>query len=318
MAQTPAIRAIAHIFFLCIVALGLSAQRPELYRAGKHWGYQRHGEICIQPQYDTAFAFDATGTWAMVGQLQAGRKVTDQLTGEEQPVITYYFIKPDQTKLKLGLSPSDSVSGFPPQQELTGNYLLGNSVFKVLYDQKVWLFTRDGHQLSSGYDNIYPADSAGQFYITEHCSTWDQEIVHVKGLIDRTGKLIVPCEKKHISINNADSLIYTCSTVFNRRLADEVFDFGGRLVYANKNHIEFAAKGAYVYKIYEPKEMFIVNNGAKDLYGIEGKKFSHLGNNKALVAGADTWLVINLQTGKKQKVSQDAFLAFAFNLLLCL
>lgn len=289
---------------------------PEPYLSGNKWGYRLHGEVLIKPQYDTAFPFDQTGQIAMAGIRNTSRTEINPLTGEEKHVTDYCFINRDNARLSLKLqTSSDSVSVFPAQQELSLDYLSASPVFKVLYGQKVWLFNKQGKQLSAGFDNIYSAGTGSRFFITETYSEWDKEVVRVKGLIDTSGRTIVNCEKKHIRINTEDSVVYACSAIFNRRPSDEVFDYKGTLIYSNKHHIEFAAKELYVYVLYEPKEMFVVAGRTKDLYSIEGQHFYDLKHKKALIVDRDTWLLVNLQTGKKQKVNQEAFLALTYKFM---
>lgn len=280
---------------------------------GGKWGYRLGTNTIITPQYDTAFAFAPGGAFAMVGNRRVDRTEIDPLTGEERQSFDYYFIRPDNTKLVL-VAGKDSTSVFPDQQELCLNYLYSAPVFKVLYGKKVWLFAKNGRQLSGGYDDIYAVPDGGRFYITESYNEWEKEIVRVKGLIDTSGKQIVNCEKRQIHINTEDSLIYTCSTVFNRRLSDEVFDYDGNVVYSNKNHIEFAAKKIFVYRLFEPKELFMVSNGSKDLFGVEGEHFYPLKDRMALVTGASNWFLVNLQTGKKQRVNNGTVLTLSLKL----
>jgi len=248
----------------------------------------------------------------MAGTRNASHTEINPLTGEEKPVMDYCFITRDNVRLSLRLQPaSDSVSVFPAQQELSLGYLSASPVFKILYGQKVWLFNKRGKQLSAGFDDIYSAGAGGRFFVTETYSEWDKEVVRVKGLIDTSGRTIVSCEKKHIRINPEDSVVYACSAIFNRRLSDDVFDYHGALIYSNKHHLEFAAKELYVYVLYEPKEVYVVANKVKDLYSIEGQRFYDLKHKKALIVDRDSWLLVNLQTGKKQKVNKEAFLALA-------
>lgn len=294
----------------------LHGQAPEPYLAGNKWGYKLKGEVLIRPQYDTAFPFDRTGSVAMAGIKNASRTEINPLTGEEKQVTDYCFINRNNIRLSLKLQgPSDSVSVFPAQQELSLDYLSAASVFKVLYGQKVWLFNKQGKQLSAGFDDLYPAGTGSRFFITETYSEWDKEVVRIKGLIDTNGRTIVNCEKKHIRINAEDSVIYTCSAIFNRRLSDEAFDYKGAMIYSNKHHMEFAAKELYVYVLYEPKELFVVANKTKDLYSIEGQHFYDLKHKKALIVDQDTWLLVNLQTGKKQKVNKEAYWALTYKFM---
>ncbi len=311
--NTIPIRRIFHIITLCFLASCLWAQVPEPYREGIKWGYRLNDQVLIMPQYDTAFPFDRTGRIAMAGIRNTSRTEINPLTGEENYRTDYCFINRHNIRLSLKLPASpDSVSVFPAQQELSLGYLSASSVFKVLYGQKVWLFSKQGKQLSAGFDDIYPTGAESRFFITETYSEWDKEVVRVKGLIDTSGRIIVNCEKKHIRINAEDSVIYACSAIFNRQLSDEVFDYKGSLVYSSKHHIEFAAKDVYIYVLYEPKELFVVAGKTKDLYRIEGQHFYHLKHKKGLIVDGDTWLLVNLQTGKKQRVNKAAFLDLCY------
>lgn len=279
-----------------------------MYSANKKWGYTVNNAVIINAQYDTAFAFDKSGSIAMVGNKNPLRMVINPLTGEETATIDYYFITKNNTRLKLKDNlQSDSVSVFPDQQELKLNYINNLNIFKIVYNNKVWLFHKNGKQLSQGFDDIFQS-GLNCFYITETYTEWDHEIVRSKGLIDTTGKTIVKCEKKHIRINPEDSVIYCCSAIFNKKLSDEVLDYKGNILYENKHHIEFAASGTYVYKLYEPEEVYMIESPAKkDLYGIAGEHFYYLKQNRVLIVNKEVWTLVNLQTGKKQKVNKDAF-----------
>lgn len=251
----------------------------------------------------------------MAGNRSKAHTAINPLTGEESRLMDYYFI--DQANRRIALKTEagkDSTSAFPDQQELALNYQNPSPVFQVLFNKKVWLFAKTGRQLSEGFDDLFPAGTDG-FYITEMYNEWDKEVVRQKGLVDKEGQIIVKCTKKQIHINTEDSLVYTCSAIFNKRLSDEVFDYRGNLVYSNKNHIEFASKQVYVYKLYEPKEVFVFGNqSGKDLYSIEGEQFYYLKQKKALVVNKDIWLLVNLQNGKKQKVNKSAYLSLIYTL----
>lgn len=252
----------------------------------------------------------------MAGNRNTAHMAINPLTGQESPQMDYYFIDRNNRRISLKTEAGkDSISVFPEQQELALNYQNALPVFKVLFHKKVWLFTKTGRQLSEGFDDLFPAGTDG-FYITETYHEWDKEVVRLKGLVDQQGQTIVKYIKKHVHINAEDSLVYTCSAAYNRRLSDEVFDYRGKLVYSNQNHIEFASKQVYVYKLYDPKEVFVFGNQAgKDLYSIEGERFYYLKQKKALVVNKDTWLLVNLQTGKKQKINKSACLGLIYTFM---
>ncbi len=279
------------------------------YKVNNKWGYKTASPV-IQPQYDTAFAFDQQDRIAMVGNKNNSKTLINPLTGEETAVIDYYFITDKNVKLKLKEAQSkDSISAFPNQEELKLDYLNTSSRFKVLYNNKVYLFNKAGKQLSYGFDNIVKSD-IDRFYITELYTESSGDIVRSKGLIDTTGKTIIKCENKHITINTEDSVIYCCSAVFNRSISDEVYNYSGTVIYTNKNHIEFSSKHIHVYKLYEPKIIYMIADDIKkDEFGIEGEDFYYLDHNKALIVNKENWILVNLETGKKQKVNKELYLS---------
>jgi len=266
--------------------------------------------VVIQPQYDTVFSFDKNDRIAMAGLRNEFKTLINPLTGEETGVIDYYFITAKNIKLKLKDTQfQDSVLIFPNQQELSLNYLNDEHEFKILFNNKVYLFNKNGKQLSTGFDNIFKSD-LDIFYVTELYTELSAEILRSKGLIDTTGKTIIKCENKHVVINREDSVIYCCSAVFNRNVSDEVYDYKGNVIYTNKNHIEFSSKHIHVYKLYDPKEIYMISDDLKkDEFGIEGEHFYYLDHSKALIVNKENWILVNLQTGKKQKVNKEFYLS---------
>lgn len=264
--------------------------------------------MVISPEYDSAYAFSPGNLLAMVSTKSQFNKITNPLTGEEEYEHDYFYINSKNEKLKiLAENFPDSVYAFPNQQEFGRDYLDSAAVFKVLFQDKVYLVSKTGKQLSQGFDNIYKSKFR-DFYLVENATEVEKRLVRIKGLVSTAGKVIVKCKYAAIDINPEDSSVYCCSAVYNNKLNDDVYDLKGKLFYTNKNHIAFSSKTVHVCKTYQPREMIVVENSAtKDQYELDGTDFYYMKNNKALVINKDSWYVIDLISRKKQKVDREDY-----------
>lgn len=286
------------------------------FSENQKWGYQEGNMTIIVPEYDTAFAFDKTNRVALVANKNELNKVVNPLTGEEEIALDYFYIDRKNNKIKLLAEHfPDSMYTFPDQQELQSNYLDSSNYFKILFQNKLYLFSKNGVQLSNGYDNIVPAKKA-DFFETENNSEIDKKIVRKKGLIDSTGLMIIKCRYNDVVINTEDSVIYCCSAIYNTKSNDDVFDYKGKMIYTNKKHIEFSSETIHVLKTYEPEEVFIVENDlTKENYEVTGSAFYYLKNNKALIVNKENWFVLDLKTKKRQKVDKETYFSNLYMML---
>ncbi len=176
----------------------------------------------------------------------------------------------------------------------------------------MYLISKKGKQLSEGYDNIYYYLHSN-FFLIEKYTLIDGETVRIQGLLNQEGKQIISCKYKHITINTEDSSIYCCSAVYNNKLNDDVYDYNGKLIYANKKHIEFSSKKIHIYKIYDPKDMIVIENeNTKNTLNIEGNKFKYIKNNKGIIKHEETLYFIDIISGKKTKVDKSLYYPFIF------
>lgn len=288
--------------------MALKAQLIKPFNENKKWGYKIGEKVIITPQYDTVFSFDKTNQIALVSNKNEFNKEVNLLTGEEEYVFDYFFINPKNNKVKLQVEHfPDSMFTFGNQQELQFNYLDSSNYFKILFQNKLYLVSKTGKQLSSGFDNIIETKAKGYFE-TEKYSEFNKEIIRTKGLVDSTGLEVVKCKFHSVSINTEDSTIYCCSAVYNSRLNDDVYNYKGKLIYSNKNHIEFSSKIIHVLKQYEPNETFVIENSiTKNSFDIDGNLFVYLKKNKALIINKDNWYIIDILTKKRQKVDKEEY-----------
>ncbi len=265
-------------------------------------------EIKIKAQYDSVFPFNKNNNLALVYIKNKNNIKTNRLLGQEEIQLDYFYINSSNKKIKLKADNfPDSVSVFENQFEFQKQYLDTNAVFKLLFQNKVYLFSKKGVQLSKGFDNIIECKNR-QFYIIENNSEIDKTILKSVGLIDVFGRELIKCKYKHIEFNIEDSSIYCCSAVFSNKQNDDVYDYNGKLIFTDRKHISFSSKLIHVMKLYEPKPSFLIenekNNTTKTLIGNE---FHYLGHNNVLIVDDDNWYIVNMITFERKKVKKENF-----------
>lgn len=265
-------------------------------------------EIKIKAVYDSAFPFNKNNNLALVFVENKFKTTLNHLTGEEEKQFDYLFI--NSSNHKLSIKPDnfpDSISVFENQYELQNEYLDSNNVFKLLFQNKVYLMSKKGKQLSGGFDNITETKNK-LFYFSENNSEIDKTILTSIGLIDTLGRTIIKCKYKHIEFNNEDSSIYCCSAVFSNKQNDDVYDYNGKIVYTDRKHISFSSKQIHIMKLYEPKPCFLVENSEKNTSKIiGGTEFHYIGNNIGLLIDDENWYIINIKTFEKKKINKEKF-----------
>ena len=293
----------------------LISQTITPFKENNKWGYQKGSKTIIVPQYDTAFIFDKTEQVALVANKSQFNKEVNPITGEEEYTYDYNYINNHNNKLKLLAEHfPDSMSTFSHQQELQFNYQDSSNYFKILFQSKLYLFSKKGKQLSSGFDNITETKAKGYFE-TENNVEFEKQLLRIKGLVDSTGLEIVKCKYNHVSINQEDSSIYCCSAVYNNKLNDDVYNYKGKIIYTHPKHIAFSSKTIHVMKSYLPKEEYIIENTITgDIYNMDGDNLFYLKNDKALLINKDNWCVLDLKTRKKQKVDKEEYFYNLFKL----
>lgn len=286
------------------------------FKENNKWGYKKGGIVSIAPEYDTAFIFDKTQQIALVANKSQFNKEVNPITGEEEYAYDYNYIDCKNNKLKLLAEHfPDSMFVFPNQQELQFIYMDSSNYFKILFQSKLYLFSKKGKQLSSGFDNITETKAKGYFE-TENNVEYEKQLLRIKGLVDSTGLEVVKCKYNHVAINQEDSSIYCCSAVYNNKLNDDVFNYKGKLIYTNPNHIAFSSKTIHVMKLYVPKEEFIVENTiTKDTYNFDGDRFFYLKKDKALLVNKENWYVVDIKTQKKHKVDKEEYFSNLFMMI---
>ncbi|MDF2448323.1 MAG: hypothetical protein K0R26_827 [Bacteroidota bacterium] len=294
----------------------MNAQNLTPFKFNQKCGFREGQTIKINAEYDTVFPFDKTQRIAMAANISDFKKNINPLTGEEMVGYDYFFIDRNNSKIKiLPEQFPDSVSVFPDQQELKNEYLNSQNCFKVLLQGKLYLVSKIGKQLSVGFDNLSSMPHRG-FFEAENHIVLNNASIRKKGLLDSSGKVIVPCKYAEITLNLSDSLVFCCSAFSNNKANDDVYNFNGSLVYSSNHHIEFFSKQFCILKKYVPEEIYVIaKNSKKESFELKGEQLYNLGNEKLLVIQSGNFMVLDINTKKRQKLDKEIYFKTLYSLL---
>lgn len=297
-----------YIFIFAVLSFTLPAQLIKPYSEVGKWGFKQNDSILIPAQFDTVFGFDKSNRVALVGNINPFTTTINPLSGETQAQIDYSFItRANRLVMLLPANFPDSISVLPDQQELKLAYQDSSDVFKILFHDKLYLFSKLGNQLSEGYDNI-SATSVPSLFLTELISEYQKQTVRMHGLINNSGKVIVKCRYNRVSINSADSLVYCCGLLPGKRANDDLFDWNGKLKYTTAEHLEYASKDIRILKMTTPANRYLIENLLLNKrFETEGNKLFILNSKEALVVNEKDWVMIELYTGKNRKVDKEKY-----------
>lgn len=280
----------------CFIWTLLSAQ-PVPFSEQKKWGMREGSRILIPARYDTLFAFDKQKNLCLAcfksEQTQSGKfiKVTN---------VNYACNYLDSTgkALVIRVSGRDTCSVFQLLKQTVKDYTANDSVFKVSCRNKKYLVRKNFRQLTfKPYIDIDLCDDPG-FYVAQDLNDAD---VPMYGLINRREELIIPFQYAGLRLNPSDSLVMVCGTGYGAGAEDFVFDYSGKKKFTYRHHIELATKDYILFKIFEPKEHFIVYELAKKQEnGLEADEVLYYKGKEIRMRIRNDWWLYNLENGEKR------------------
>jgi hypothetical protein len=230
------------------------SQTLSAFRSDNKWGYKNGDAVIIESQYDTALAFDQTSRIAMVGKAFSKRSLSANTFKKE---FTYSFINKKNQKIYIHPTDApDSICEFSLNKNMVADYMSNKELFAVNYAGKKFLLTKDGKQVSGAVDNFH-ATSVPHFFAYE---VKEKSGLGLWGLIDETGKHIIPVSYSKITINPRDSLIICCTAGIKSNGSDEIYNFSGERKFSSPRHIDYAYRNYAVYKLHEPEISYIIQD----------------------------------------------------------
>lgn len=203
----------------------------------------------------------------------------------------------------------------PFQQEFHLKYIGTNPFIYILFQDKMYLFTKEGKQLTIGYDHIYLQEKL-KGYVLENTIEKSGKQYLLKGLYNYDSNNSIPNKYKNIELNLTDSIYFCCSAVFDNLKNDDVYNYKGKLIAYSPEHIEFASKNCLITKIYQPKTYFLVDDKKQNKnYSIDGDELIPLKNNHCLIFSKNNYTLLNLITHKRIKVNESEIYNIIFALI---
>lgn len=302
------------LFVFCFFQIGAQNLFP-IHENGK-WGFSNGEKIIINPTYDTVFPFDEKNKIALVATINEFNSSINPLTGEKEPGYDYFYINTNNKKFKLLPNDfPDSLEHLPFQQEFHLKYRDCKSILHILFQDKVYLFSIDGKQLTQGYDNIYFQEKVKGFLLENIIEKSGKEYV-LKGLYNHESNSNIPCKYKTIEFNLTDSIYFCCSALFDNSKNDDVYNYKGKRVAYSPDHIEFASKNCLITKVYHPKTQFWVDDKKQNKnYSIEGDELIPLKNNHCLIISKNNYTLFDLNNHKRIKVNETEIYNIIFTLI---
>lgn len=276
------------------------------------WGFKQGEAVVIEPQYDTTFGFDATQQIALVANLNPKKNFINPLTKEIKKVYDFSYINPENRKVQLNIPNAPlPITEFQNQQRLSKEYLLASNYFKITQDNKTYLFSKAGKQITpNGYDNIR-FTKCPIFFITETKEKTGQTFV---GLIDDKEKQIVPATYSKITFNMYDSLIICCTAGVKFNGVDDVYNYNGDKLESSAHHVDYAFKDAVVYKLFEPKVSYLIHESeGNKLKPVAADKLYYVKDKNIIMKQGDNYYFYDFKTEKKTPFDKKLYLDYNLN-----
>jgi hypothetical protein len=275
----------------CVFSQVISAFKTQ----GK-WGFKKGENVIIEPQYDSIFGFDKTAQVCLVGNIDPKKRSVNSLTREVRIVYTFKYINPDNDRLYFR-SPNaiDSSSEATPSKYSGSLYQSANGLMIACVSGKKVLATKKGVQISDSYDNI-SFTKIPDLYAFERSSAW--------GLINKTGKELIPPTYSKISFNIFDSLIYCCTAGSKYNGSDDIYNYKGEKIHSSNKHIQCASKSYVIYRLYASENSFIVFDVKENKErSLKAEYVYYLKDNKVALLD-DDWFFYDLKTDKRTPIDK--------------
>ncbi len=207
-----------------------------------------------------------------------------------------YFNRADK-RLMVKMPGNDTCTVFTFNKHSTKQFTENAGFFAVCVKNKKNLVDRDFNQVTfKGYHDIgFCADPAFLLVQVNENNTL------LTGVINFKEEQVVPFQYSDIKFNTQDSLVVACSAGIRATTEDDIYNYEGKKVASYHKHVDMVTKNFVIYKLYEPKEYYIINNIAtkeeKPLYADEVQL---LGSDEILIRIKNDWFIYDMITNQKK------------------
>lgn len=284
------------VFFILVFSQKLNSQTLP-FKENLKWGIKENEKVIIKPVYDTVFNFDNSGK-VCLACFKAKAPSANKFIKTVSVTYSCNYLNKLGEKLKIKTDDADTCTVFALGKTTIKQYTENLSYFIVSSKSKKYLIGKDfGQPIAKGYNEIYLTSEPG-FVITEIKS--EANIVYT-GLIDLKGDEVIPFQYSGIKVNNKDSIIVGCSAGIGINGDDDIFDYNGKKLASYKRHIDMATKNFVIYKIFEPKEYYILLNlKNKEETIFNADEVTPFEKDEVLLRTKNDWFVFNLASKQRK------------------
>ncbi|MGZ3900002.1 MAG: hypothetical protein ACXVNM_07180 [Bacteroidia bacterium] len=272
--------------------------QPQVFKEVNKWGIKQGDNVIVKPVYDTVFNFDSTGKVCLACNKTKTPSANRYIKTSTVTFNCNYLSRNSKRLMVIPYGSDTACSIFTLNRQSVQQYHDNPRYFIASIKNRKFLISKDFKQITfKEYAELYYMPDSN-FIMTE-IKTEGNMIL--KGLIDLTEKEIVPMLYSNVKINSRDSLIVACSAGVGANREDDIYNFSGKKVDSYKRHIDMATKKYIIFKIFEPKEYYIIYNletkEEKIVYSEEAQLFH---GDELLMRNDDHWFTYDMSTNKKK------------------
>jgi len=287
------------------------SQHISSFKQNGKWGFKKGDLVILDPQFDTTFGFDVTNRIALVGKIDRTKKTINPLTKEIKLEYKYYYITPENKRIYIKRSETDSIVDVSISKQTPSGYLNNNNAFIAFAGGKKYLMSKTGQTISHiGFDNIN-FTKVQNYYTTETKELKNNQTL--VGLMKEDGTYVIQQMYSKIIINPFDSVIYCCTAGIKFNGSDDVFNYKGSKIHSSAKHIHFASKSFVIYKLYESENSFIVYNLVSEKEKPLKAEWIYYLKNETMVLLDGDWYFYDLKTEKRFPIDKKLIKYYNLN-----
>jgi hypothetical protein len=218
--------------------------------------------------------------------------------------ITYscHYLNRQNQRLSIRIPGNDTCTLFSYNKQSVRQFTENPSFFTVSAKNKKYLVDKEFKQVTfNGYYDISAAPEQG-FLVAQSNETGTA----LTGLINLREEPVIPYQYTDIRFNTIDSLIIACSAGVREGSEDDIYNYEGKKLSAHRRHVDMATKNFVIYKLYEPKERYIINNLAtREETVLYAEELKAMGPDELLVRIKNDWFIYDMLTHQKKPNKQS-------------
>jgi hypothetical protein len=277
----------------CLI-IGHSKAQLQIIKNKKKLGITYNGKQIVPAGYDSLIGFNSNVCMLCVRKPMPS---TNKFIRTLVPTMVCSYFNSKGERLVLKVNEKDTTSCFALSKNALEDFTKFGSMFKTFYNQKKYLVDFDFVQKTyKPYDNVFPF-GIFEYYVIEKKTNG----MSVFGLTDKNEQIIIEPVYANLKLNTFDSSIIACVAGLIGSSADDVFDLKGTKIKSYNRHVEFIDKYFSAFKIYQPKEYFIISdNTTKKETQLKVEAIMPFDSTCVLTLEDEKWFKFNLKNNEKK------------------